>query len=121
MWTDLSPVLLIELQKPENADIFEELTDQEYIRRQHYSRATYALGCHGPLCRRAERDRGRRRNEIRALTEGREYTPGENRKADREALLDFIIAWHVTHPDEITRRREARTSDKTEKEEAKSA
>jgi hypothetical protein len=44
MWTDLPPVLLAELEKPDNLDILEELQDAEFASRQHYSRATYAEG-----------------------------------------------------------------------------
>lgn len=111
MWTDLPPVLKAELEKPENRDIVEELNDEKFISRQHYSRATYALGCHGPLCRRAERDRGRQRTQKKAEDSGREYQPNPDlRKDDREGLMQFIINWHLTHPDEVQRRVEARTA-----------
>lgn len=111
MLSEMSPILRAELEKPENADIFFELNDSDYLTRQHYSRATYALGCRGPMCRKAEKDRGRRRNEIRATRQGRKYIPKEEiRKTDRDALMDFIIHWHLTHPDEIQRRTEARSA-----------
>lgn len=111
MWTDLPPVLKLELEKEENKDILEELMDPEYASRQHYSRATYAEGCHGPLCRKAERDRGRQRNEERAHAAGRTYRPNENtRDAKRDGLLLFVIEWHLNHPDEVQRRVEARTA-----------
>lgn len=77
-------------------DVREELTDPNYESRQHYSRATYAKGCHGPLCRLAETHRGRRRNETRAKEAGREYRPAlDQRETDREAELAPIIAWHL--------------------------
>ena len=76
-------------------DVREELEDERYSGRSHYSRATYALGCHGPLCTKAERDRGRKRNESRARAKGREYTPFlAIRVDDRDELLEKIIRWH---------------------------
>lgn len=109
MWTDLHPVLTFELERKENADIVEELRDPKFISRQHYSRATYAEGCRGPLCRKSEKDRGRKRNRIAAMRAGREYTPAVNEEANaRDALLDFVIHWHLTHPDEVERRVSAR-------------
>jgi hypothetical protein len=111
MWTDLPPVLLAELEKPDNLDILEELQDAEFASRQHYSRATYAEGCHGPLCRKAERDRGRERNEKRAAAKGRIYRPNENtRDAKRDGLLLFVIEWHLNHPEEVQRRLQARSA-----------
>jgi hypothetical protein len=108
MWTDLNPVLTTELGKPENADIVMELKDPKYASRQHYSRSTYASGCHGPLCRKSERDRGRKRNEARAREAGRPYNPSVDEDANpRDPLLDMVIHWHITHPDEVERRARA--------------
>lgn len=105
----MNPILVAELEKPENRDIYDELMDEKYAHRRHYSRATYADGCHGPLCRKAEKDRGRRRTEYRAEREGREYIPKEYiRQGDRDGLLNFIISWHLYHPDETERRRKAK-------------
>ncbi len=74
------------------ADVIEELEDPEFSTRKHYSRATYALGCHGPLCGKAEKDRGRERNQERAEAEGREYKPKEKlRDTSRDEELDSII------------------------------
>ena len=73
-------------------DVRAELEDPSFITRKHYSRATYALGCRGPLCRKAEKDRGRERNEVKAKDRGREYRPKRNpleAKADRE--MDNIV------------------------------
>lgn len=97
MLTNLPEDLRRELEKPENADIFLELNDSEYITRQHHSRATYALGCRGPLCQKAERDRGRTRQERRAEEAGRPYIPvPQHRKhVDREDLLNAVRRWHV--------------------------
>lgn len=75
-------------------DVREELEDEEYATRKHYSRATYALGCHGPLCRKAERDRGRGRNERRAKDSGREYKPNPDIRLD-DPDLDEIVEWYL--------------------------
>lgn len=73
-------------------EVRDELEDERFTTRSHYSRATYALGCHGPLCRKAERDRGRKRNERRAEDDGREYAPNPGQRIEDE--LDEIIRWH---------------------------
>ena len=75
-------------------DVRAELEDKDYEGRSHYSRATYALGCHGPLCRARERDRGRLRNQRRAEDAGREYEPAERLRLESDELLDRIIRWH---------------------------
>lgn len=74
-------------------DIRAELEDPEFITRKHYSRATYALGCHGPLCRKAERDRGRLRNEERA---GEDYSPALGIRVPDPDNIDEIIEWHIS-------------------------
>src|SRR6478735_5744505 len=75
-------------------DVYEELMDGEYRTRQHYSRATYALGCRRPLCRLAETHRGRKRNEQRVLDDGREYHP-RHKQDERELILAPIVMWHL--------------------------
>lgn len=82
------------LALPEMADVVEELNDPKYASRRHGSRATYALKCHGPLCRKAERDRARLRNEAIAERAGRVYKEGTGRQYDRDALLEYITEWH---------------------------
>jgi len=78
------------------ADVWFELNDPTYINLQHYSRATYARGCHGPLCRLRETHRGRERNEARAKAKGSEYKPNlDARETEREAELAPIITWHL--------------------------
>lgn len=83
-------------------DVKDELLDEDprFKGRQHYSRSTYALGCHGPLCRKAERDRTRRRTEARAKGRGKAYVPNlklrETRKVEeRDDELNRIIEWHL--------------------------
>ena len=78
------------------ADVRKELSDVEYSTRRHYSRATYALGCHGPLCRKAERDRGRGRNEQKAVSSGREYKPNPDIRLSDNELLEEIVEWYLS-------------------------
>ena len=81
-------------------DVFAELTDPRFPKRQHYSRSLYYEGCHGPLCRKAESDRARRKTKYVAESEGRKYVP---RPKMREALgnvkrdeeLARVIGWHL--------------------------
>lgn len=84
MWTELPD------------DVKAELQDPKFLTRKHYSRATYALGCHGPLCGAKERDRGRIRNEERAKSQGREYRPViKARDLERDALMNKIVDWYL--------------------------
>lgn len=77
-------------------DVYDEIFDERFASLQHYSRATYAKGCHGPLCRLAEKHRGRRRNAVRAQEVGREYQPNHLIRDDgRDAELATIVAWHL--------------------------
>lgn len=46
-------------------DTADELADEEFTNRKHYSRSTYKDGCHGPLCTKAERDKAARRYKVR--------------------------------------------------------
>lgn len=87
--------LLAVLEWPEMADVKNELADPNFASRRHGSRATYALGCRGPLCRKKERDRARIRNKTRAQAQHREYVESVNRKYDRDELLDALFIWHV--------------------------
>lgn len=53
-----------------SCEIIEELNT--IIGRRHGSRSTYSIGCRGPLCRKAERDRGRGKYRIRQTAAGAE-------------------------------------------------
>jgi len=77
-------------------DVHLELSDEKFAARQHYSRATYAEGCRGPLCRLSETHRSRKRNEERARKEGRDFEIRPGRRIDREAELLPIITWHLS-------------------------
>ena len=85
-------------------DILAELTDEKYRSRKHYSRATYAIGCHGPLCQKAERDRGRKRNEQRG---GDSYEPALKIRVPDPKNIEDIIEWHTK---ELTERRAAKSA-----------
>jgi hypothetical protein len=74
------------------ADVRQELS--EYPGRKHHSRGTYALGCHGPLCRKAERDRGRKRSELNAISNGKAYVPNLEIRLEEDDLLDQIVEWY---------------------------
>lgn len=88
MWTD------IQAWESLPQDIRDELSDPEYSHRQHFSRATYALGCHGPLCRKRERDRGRIRYAKRGGVLGKAYTPVIGSRVEDPEGIDDIIAQH---------------------------
>lgn len=77
-------------------EIRREILDPEFANRRHYSRATSAKGCHGPLCRLAERESRARRYRERKANQGegvKEYDLGEERRAE-EAYLHRVIAWY---------------------------
>lgn len=79
-------------------DVREELENPEFASRKHYSRSTYALGCHGPFCRKAEKDRGRERNEDNAKAKGRAYVPNHKiRKNERDELLEKLIEEYLSN------------------------
>ena len=76
-------------------DVRAELSDPRFISRKHYARATYALGCRGPLCQKAERDRGRVRNEERSVAKGNEYVPAMEFRVEDPPRIDEFIEWHI--------------------------
>jgi hypothetical protein len=71
----------------------EELLDQEYAAYPHGRRATKALGCDGPMCRKANRDYGR---EVQRRMNGAQT---ERISAVRryDAFLDAFIAYAATY------------------------
>lgn len=77
-------------------DVLEELSDPRFSHRKHYSRSTYALKCHGPLCRKAERDRGRGRWFDKQAAKGIEVQPRPGaRFLEDDARLEPIIKWYL--------------------------
>ena len=84
-----------EIEKPENVDILLELADKIYDGRTHATRACYAKGCRGPLCRKSERDRGRERHAARQAEKGKEVTRLPPTEAqERDEFLNQVIVWH---------------------------
>lgn len=83
-------------------DIKVELSDEKFADRKHHSRATYADGCRGPLCRKAERDRGRVRPKPPSKSgfrrKGREWM-------EDLPNIDAILEWHF---EEVAKRKEAK-------------
>lgn len=77
-------------------DVYDELIDPEYITRQHYSRATYAKGCHGPLCRLRENLGKREQLVRRAQRNGEIYVPDPRMSTVRkQQMLQPVIDWHL--------------------------
>jgi hypothetical protein len=83
MWGDLAD------------DVRAELEDPLYKGRTHYKKATYAVGCRGPLCRKLERDEARANTARKAIEAGREYVPRQTDAQARDEELDRVIDWHL--------------------------
>lgn len=75
-------------------DVLAELLDPDYTGRSHHKKATYAKGCRGPLCRKAERDEAREDTRLAALAAGREYVQRPTAAQDRDLELQAIAEWH---------------------------
>lgn len=78
-------------------DVRDELSDPEFINRTHGRRSTYAVGCRGPLCRKAERDEAERKYQRKRARLGAE--PARTGLKDlksraRDEELASIQAWH---------------------------
>lgn len=83
-------------------DVIEELTDERFFGRKHYSRSTYAMKCRGPLCRKAERDRGRDRWVSQRAKVGQSVSPRPAaRVEDDDARLEPIVIWYLENRKEI--------------------
>lgn len=82
-----------------DAEVRNELSDPTHANRTHYRKATYAAGCRGPLCRKAERDEGRLRTKRKAEAAGREYRP--EARSQSEILMDMRLnIWIDRHEKE---------------------
>lgn len=68
----------------------------EYGHRLHYSKGTYADGCRGPMCRKAERDETKARQERKERKSGRPYKPqvDDPETCLRDDLLNTMIFRH---------------------------
>lgn len=84
---DLLDVELVELWN----ELVKELLDAEYVGRRHENRRTYDAGCHGPMCRKAVREHGRRRASTK---------PNERYKTI-DAVLDFYYPVAIARIDEM--------------------
>ncbi len=81
-----------EIYGEELADLWKaliiELMDEDYIGRRHENRRTYDAGCHGPMCRKAIREHGRRR--------------ASTQPSEKYATLDAILEyWYPLAKDRI--------------------
>lgn len=94
IWPDLPETLVDHGMTEEELgdlwyELIVELIDQEYISRTHNKR-TYDAGCRGPLCRKATREAGRRRNR----------TTVHEKYLFVDPILDF---WHPIAVERIAR------------------
>lgn len=78
-------------------DILAELTDPEHVKRLHGKRPCYTAGCHGPLCRRADREFNRARYQAARQAAGKKYVPSDLRRDGRDAELDAALRVYMTH------------------------
>lgn len=79
-------------------EILFELTDERFFNRTHGSRKTYDDHCRGPLCRKSERDRSRRRYQ--------NGNPDAHQNRRRSALDDVVIDYVLETLDKRTETRE---------------
>ena len=72
-----------------------ELSDPAYVTRTHHRRKLYSLGCHGPLCTKANRDRDRERYRKAHSA----YGTRRNKRASEfdDLILDFISHRYEAH------------------------
>ena len=68
----------------------------EFGNRTHYSKATYAAGCRGPMCTKAERDKTKERQENLFRKSGLPYRPQRDTSENcmRDDILNDIIYRH---------------------------
>jgi hypothetical protein len=69
-------------------DVYDEITNPDFVNLKHGSIKTYDKGCHGPLCRKKRRERGR----IAQKHAGTYVSP------EKEAELQRIIDWLAETP-----------------------
>lgn len=69
-------------------DVIDEITNPDFIHLKHGSMKTYDKGCHGPLCKKKRRERGR----ISQNRTGAYVSP------EKEAELQRIIDWLAETP-----------------------
>ena len=69
--------------------VADELSDERFTGQSHYDKNTYANGCRGPLCRKAERDAAARR--YAAHNPDRKARPRKPEHIARDAYLNQVI------------------------------
>jgi hypothetical protein len=84
--------------------IVEELGDPDLKTRQHYSRATYALGCRGPLCGLREREY-RWVSLLRRTGRPEDTPPPANKSRKNDELLRQVVRLYIEqhHRNQIDR------------------
>lgn len=81
-------------------EIMDELLDPEYDTRTHGGTGTYAAGCKGPLCTKADRDASAAKYRRKVDREVKEYAP--RKSAHPEEWLAEVIAWHKEERSKMT-------------------
>lgn len=79
-------------------EILFELTDERFAGRTHMSRKTYDDDCRGPLCRKMERDRSRKRYQ--------RGNPSSTRNRRKSALDDAVLTYAWKKYEEYTNNRD---------------
>lgn len=99
------------------ADVREELLDPRFLGRTHGYRRTYLHGCHGPLCKKPEREYMRIRTARKAFRQGKMYTPAIALRThlmpiNRDELLEEIIEQHILERKSRPRKKDAKRKSK---------
>ena len=82
-------------------EIHKELNEGPLAHRTHYSKATYADGCRGPMCTKAERDETKARQERKFRKTGLPYRPQYDtpENCERDDFLNQVIWRHRRNRD----------------------
>jgi len=79
-------------------DILEELLSVPFVRKLHGKRNCYTTGCHGPLCKRAEREFNRESYAAKRAAAGKPYVPDhEVRRDGRDRELDLALSVYLRY------------------------
>lgn len=91
--------LLVEVSNDIHNDAQREVSDPAFAGRTHGKRATFAAGCKGPMCMKANRDRARKQYRDTNPQASR-ARPG-SRTAMEDLLLNNLIAEHIKEREEV--------------------
>jgi hypothetical protein len=96
MLDETMPARVVTLPIKLQLEITKELENEKYKNRTHGTRSCYAKNCHGPLCCKAERDRGGRRHEYKQERKGKTVIkkPRTAREQEVESILLEVTNWH---------------------------